>query len=71
MPQILLSAKGVAKMIRDGCPFGETGAPHVLKASKERACRVLIAQFSTWVHNEGDILESSQDVRAQQNLNDG
>jgi len=36
MPQILLSAKGVAKMIRDGCPLEETGAPRVFKTSKER-----------------------------------
>lgn len=36
MPLILLAAKGVAKMIRHGTAFEETGIPSVYKATKER-----------------------------------
>lgn len=36
MPQIFLAAKGVAKMIREGCSFGETGIPGVFETSEER-----------------------------------
>ncbi|KAL1962876.1 hypothetical protein VTN77DRAFT_9054 [Rasamsonia byssochlamydoides] len=36
MPQILLSAKGIAKMIRDDIPFEETGIPRLYRTTKER-----------------------------------
>ena len=36
MPQILLSSKGVAAMVRDGISFEETKLPKVYKTSKER-----------------------------------
>lgn len=36
MPLILLSAKGVVQMLREGKVFEETGIPSVMKATKER-----------------------------------
>lgn len=36
MPLILLSAKAIAQMLREGKPFEETGVPSVFKATKER-----------------------------------
>lgn len=36
MPLILLSAKAVAQMLREGKSFEETGVPSVFKATKER-----------------------------------
>lgn len=36
MPQILLTAKAMAVMLKDGKPFEELGLPKVFKASKER-----------------------------------
>ena len=36
MPNILLSSKGVAAMVRDGVSFEETGLPAVFKTTKER-----------------------------------
>jgi hypothetical protein len=36
MPLILLSAKGIAEMIRYGKPFEETGIPSIFKVTKER-----------------------------------
>ncbi|KAH8657919.1 FAD dependent oxidoreductase [Xylariales sp. PMI_506] len=36
MPLILLSAKGVAQMVKEGVPFEETGVPSIFKATKER-----------------------------------
>jgi glycine/D-amino acid oxidase-like deaminating enzyme len=39
MPQILLSTKGLAKMIRDGLPFEQTKLPRVFKTTKERIQR--------------------------------
>ena len=39
MPQILLSAKGVAEMVRDGNSFEQTGLPRVFKTTRERINR--------------------------------
>jgi len=36
MPQIFLAAKGIAKMIREGCSFEETGLPGVFETSEKR-----------------------------------
>ena len=36
MPQILLSSKGLARMMRDGTRFEETGIPRVFRTSKSR-----------------------------------
>lgn len=36
MPQILLSAKGIAKMIREDAPFEETGIPRWYRTTQER-----------------------------------
>ncbi|KAI9052251.1 hypothetical protein LZ554_003608 [Drepanopeziza brunnea f. sp. 'monogermtubi'] len=36
MPLILLSTKGLAKMIREGCGFEETGIPAVFQTTEER-----------------------------------
>lgn len=36
MPQILLSSKAVAAMVRDGISFEETGLPAVFKTTEER-----------------------------------
>lgn len=36
MPQILLSAKGVAAMVRDGTSLKNSGVPAVFETSKER-----------------------------------
>lgn len=36
MPLILLSAKAIAQMLREGKSFEETGVPSVFKATKER-----------------------------------
>jgi glycine/D-amino acid oxidase-like deaminating enzyme len=36
MPVIFLTAKGIAKMIRDDIPFEETGIPRLFKTSEER-----------------------------------
>ncbi|KAF2733334.1 DAO-domain-containing protein [Polyplosphaeria fusca] len=40
MPQILLSAKGLAAMIRDGVAFGETGIPSLFESTEERVRRI-------------------------------
>jgi glycine/D-amino acid oxidase-like deaminating enzyme len=39
MPQILLSTKGLAAMVRNEVPFEQTGIPRVFKTSKERIMR--------------------------------
>jgi glycine/D-amino acid oxidase-like deaminating enzyme len=39
MPQILLSAKGLANMIREGLPFEQTGVPRVFKTTRNRIQR--------------------------------
>jgi hypothetical protein len=36
MPQIFLSAKGVAKMILKGAEFEETGIPRIFKTTQKR-----------------------------------
>lgn len=36
MPQVLLSTKGVASMVRDGVPFENSGLPRVFKTTKAR-----------------------------------
>ena len=36
MPQILLAARGIAKMITDGVPYEQTGLPSVFKSTNER-----------------------------------
>lgn len=36
MPQILLSAKGIAKMILEDVPFEETGIPRLYRTTQER-----------------------------------
>lgn len=36
MPQIFLAAKGIARMIREGIPFEETGVPRLYRTSQER-----------------------------------
>ncbi|ETS73732.1 hypothetical protein PFICI_14678 [Pestalotiopsis fici W106-1] len=36
MPEILLSSKGVAAMIRDDVPFEKSGLPRIFKTSRER-----------------------------------
>ncbi|KAA8650654.1 NAD(P)/FAD-dependent oxidoreductase [Aspergillus tanneri] len=36
MPQIFLSAKGIAAMIVDGAPYEETGLPHLFKTTAAR-----------------------------------
>ncbi len=36
MPLILLSTKGVAKMIREGCNFADTGIPGVFQTTEAR-----------------------------------
>lgn len=36
MPKILLSSKGLAAMVRDGCSFEQTGLPGAFQTSKER-----------------------------------
>jgi hypothetical protein len=39
MPQILLSAKGLALMIRDGVLFENTGVPEIFKSTEARINR--------------------------------
>ncbi|KAH0423422.1 FAD dependent oxidoreductase [Colletotrichum camelliae] len=39
MPEILLSSKGVAAMVRDGIAFAETGLPGVMETSEARISR--------------------------------
>lgn len=39
MPQILLSSKAVAAMVRDGVPFEKVGLPHIFKTTAERLAR--------------------------------
>jgi glycine/D-amino acid oxidase-like deaminating enzyme len=39
MPEILLSSKGVAAMVRDGVAFEDTGLPRIFKTTKERISR--------------------------------
>lgn len=36
MPEILLSSKGVADMVRDGISFEKSGLPRMFKTSKSR-----------------------------------
>ena len=36
MPLIFLSAKGVARMVRDGIAFEATGIPKIFKTTQER-----------------------------------
>jgi hypothetical protein len=36
MPEILLSSKGVAAMVRDDISFEESGLPSIFKTTKER-----------------------------------
>lgn len=36
MPQIYLTAKGIAKMIREGAPFGASGIPRIFETTRER-----------------------------------
>lgn len=36
MPEILLSSKGLAAMVRDGISFEESGLPRIFKTSKSR-----------------------------------
>lgn len=36
MPQVFLSAKGVAQMILTGVQFEQTGVPRIFKTTKER-----------------------------------
>ena len=36
MPQILGATKGVAKMIREGCSFADTGIPEAFQTTDER-----------------------------------
>lgn len=36
MPEILLSSKGVAAMVRDDVPFEKSGLPSIFKTTKER-----------------------------------
>ena len=36
MPEILLSSKAVAAMVRDGVSFEQTGLPHMFKTTAER-----------------------------------
>lgn len=36
MPEILLSSKGVAAMVRDGASFEQCGLPKIFKTTKER-----------------------------------
>lgn len=36
MSHIYLTAKGIAKMIREGVPFEKSGIPKIFKATKER-----------------------------------
>lgn len=43
MPLILLSTKGVAKMIREDCSFEETGIPMAFKTTEERLASKLNA----------------------------
>ena len=39
MPQILLSSKGLAEMVRNGASFEQIGLPKVFKTSKQRITR--------------------------------
>ncbi|KAI8297025.1 putative oxidoreductase OrdL [Colletotrichum sp. SAR11_240] len=39
MPEILLSSKGVAAMVRDGVAFAETGLPSIMETSEARISR--------------------------------
>lgn len=43
MPQILLASKGIAKMIREGCSYEETGVPKAFKTTEERLASKLNA----------------------------
>ncbi|GAB7351047.1 hypothetical protein MBLNU459_g1529t1 [Dothideomycetes sp. NU459] len=43
MPLILLSSKGVAKMIRDDCEFEDTGIPRVFKTTEARLASTMNA----------------------------
>ncbi|RDL35018.1 Uncharacterized protein BP5553_06949 [Venustampulla echinocandica] len=36
MPAIFLTAKGIARMLREGIPFAETGIPRIFRTSAER-----------------------------------
>lgn len=36
MPHIYLTAKGIAKMIREDVPFEESGIPRIFKTTEER-----------------------------------
>jgi glycine/D-amino acid oxidase-like deaminating enzyme len=39
MPQILLSSKGLARMVWDGVGFAETGIPRLFETTRERVER--------------------------------
>ena len=46
MPHIFLSAKGIAKMVKTGIPFEESGIPRIFKSTKERlvdnvSCKII------------------------------
>lgn len=36
MPEILLSSRAVAALVRDGTPIEKSGVPHIFTTSKER-----------------------------------
>lgn len=39
MPQILLSATGLAAMVAEGVPFEQTGVPRIFKTTRKRISR--------------------------------
>lgn len=48
MPQIFLSAKGMAKMIMEGVPYWQTGLPRVFEESEERLKTAPNKVLETW-----------------------
>ena len=48
MPQIFLSAKGLASMVMDGSSFEDTGVPRLYKTTKERLDSSENTVLETW-----------------------
>lgn len=48
MPQVFLSAKGVARMVVEGTDFKSTGVPRLYQVTKERLASDKNAILETW-----------------------
>jgi hypothetical protein len=48
MPHIFLTAKGIANMIGNGVPFGESGIPRIFKTTEERLKKDIEPYAEPW-----------------------